>query len=105
MPAQRATAQAPTPVIADEAAHLTVFQRTANYSIPARNRPMSADESREIKASYPEIWQKARGATNGHPFDVSSRGALSVSEDEREAIYEAAWARGGFVASGDSAGA
>lgn len=84
------------PVIAQEAAHLTVFQRTANYSIPARNRPMSADEIREIKASYPDIWQKARSATNGHPFDVPTRSALSVPEHEREAIYEKAWERGGL---------
>ena len=84
------------PVIAAEAAHLTVFQRTANYSIPARNRPMSADEIREIKATYPEIWQKARDATNGHPFDVPTRSALSVSDEERDAIFEQAWERGGL---------
>lgn len=84
------------PVIAAEAAHLTVFQRTANYSIPARNRPMSADEIRQIKASYPEIWQKTRSGTNGHPFDVSTRGALSVSDEERNAIFEQAWERGGL---------
>jgi cation diffusion facilitator CzcD-associated flavoprotein CzcO len=84
------------PVIAEQAAHLTVFQRTANYSIPARNRPMSADEIREIKASYSEIWQKARSATNGHPFDVPTRSALSVSDEEREAIFEQAWERGGL---------
>ncbi|MGA0598236.1 flavin-containing monooxygenase [Enterovirga sp. CN4-39] len=84
------------PVIAEQAGHLTVFQRTANYSIPARNRPMSPEESREIKASYPEIWEKARSATNGHPFDVATRGALSVPEEERQAIYEQAWDRGGL---------
>jgi cation diffusion facilitator CzcD-associated flavoprotein CzcO len=84
------------PVIAEQAAHLTVFQRTANYSIPARNRPMTADEIREIKASYPEIWQKARSATNGHPFDVPTRSALSVPDDERETIFERAWERGGL---------
>ena len=84
------------PVIAAEAAHLTVFQRTANYSVPARNRPMSRDEVREIKASYPEIWAKARRGTNGHPFDVSTRSALSVSDEERRAIYEKAWERGGL---------
>ncbi|MDB5590332.1 NAD(P)/FAD-dependent oxidoreductase [Enterovirga sp.] len=84
------------PVIAAEAAHLTVFQRTANYSIPARNRPMTPEETRAIKASYPEIWEKARAGTNGHPFDVAARSALSVSDEEREAIYEQAWARGGL---------
>lgn len=84
------------PVIAAEAAHLTIFQRTANYSIPARNRPLSADELRQIKATYPEIWQKARDATNGHPFDVPTRSALSVSDEERDAMFEQAWERGGL---------
>jgi cation diffusion facilitator CzcD-associated flavoprotein CzcO len=84
------------PVIAAQAAHLTVFQRTANYSIPARNGPMTAQDQRQIKQSYPEIWRKARAGTNGHPFDMPNRKALSVPDDEREAIYEQAWQRGGL---------
>jgi cation diffusion facilitator CzcD-associated flavoprotein CzcO len=84
------------PVLAEQAAHLTVFQRTANYSIPARNRPMTAEEIREIRASYPEIWRKARSGPNGHPFDIPTRSALSVSDAEREAIFEKAWEGGGL---------
>jgi cation diffusion facilitator CzcD-associated flavoprotein CzcO len=84
------------PVIADQAAHLTVFQRTANYSVPARNGPMDAEFKAWVKANYDEIHRKARASTNGHPFDVSERSALDVSPEEREAIYEAAWKRGGL---------
>lgn len=84
------------PVIASQAAHLTVFQRTANYSIPARNRPVSADEIELTRAHYDDIWRRARAGTNGHPFTVSARSALSVPAEEREAIYEQAWARGGL---------
>ncbi len=84
------------PVIAGEAAHLTVFQRTANYSVPARNGPMTPDFSREIKANYDAIREKARAATNGHPFDVSDRSALDATPEERDALYEGAWERGGL---------
>ncbi|MHA6793890.1 flavin-containing monooxygenase [Pseudonocardia bannensis] len=84
------------PVIAEQAEHLTVFQRTANYSIPARNGPMEPAFQREVKANYDAIRRKQRDSTNGHPFDVSPRSALSVSEEERRAVYEAAWKRGGL---------
>ncbi|MXP65291.1 NAD(P)/FAD-dependent oxidoreductase [Roseomonas sp. M0104] len=85
-----------TPVIAEKAAHLTVFQRTANYSIPARNGPMSAEELKAIKADYAAIREKGRTSINGHPFDVSEHSALDVTPEERLARYEAAWERGGL---------
>ncbi|HEY2202951.1 MAG TPA: NAD(P)/FAD-dependent oxidoreductase [Pseudonocardia sp.] len=84
------------PVIAERAAHLTVFQRTANYSVPARNGPVGAAEQRALKEDYPAIRRVQRASTNGHPFVVSGRPALSVPEDERRSVYEAAWDRGGL---------
>ncbi len=84
------------PVIAEQAQHLTVFQRTANYSVPARNGPMDPALQREVKATYDEIRRTQRASTNGHPFVVSERPALSVSSQERRAVYEAAWERGGL---------
>jgi cation diffusion facilitator CzcD-associated flavoprotein CzcO len=84
------------PVIAEQAGHLTVFQRTANYSIPARNGPMEPAFEREVKENYDAIRGKQRASTNGHPFDVSERAALSVPEEERRAVYAAAWLRGGL---------
>lgn len=84
------------PAIAETAARLTVFQRTPNYSIPARNGPMTPDERRGIKENYSEIRQKSRTSTNGHPFDVSDRPALDATPEERHAIYEAAWKAGGL---------
>jgi cation diffusion facilitator CzcD-associated flavoprotein CzcO len=84
------------PVIAAKAAHLTVFQRTANYSVPARNGAMSAEDLAKIKADYPAIRHKARSSINGHPFDVSEDRALDVSPEDRLARYEAAWERGGL---------
>ncbi|MBK3395528.1 MULTISPECIES: NAD(P)/FAD-dependent oxidoreductase [Methylobacterium] len=85
-----------TPVIAAEAAHLTVFQRTANYSVPARNGPMDDAFRTWVRENSSELRAKARAAPNGHPFDFSDRSALAVSPQERQAIYEAAWERGGL---------
>ncbi len=76
--------------------HLTVFQRTANYSIPARNGPVTADDIKHTRDNYDEIWRLARAGTNGHPFTISTRSALSVSDAERQEIYEKAWERGGL---------
>ena len=84
------------PVIARLAQHLTVFQRTANYSVPARNGPVTEDFKREVRANYATIRDKARASLNGHPFDISPVSALSVPEDERRRRYEAAWEAGGL---------
>jgi cation diffusion facilitator CzcD-associated flavoprotein CzcO len=84
------------PVIAEAAAHLTVFQRTPNYSVPARNGPMDAEFQRQIKAEYGEIRRKTRATTNGHPFFISERSALDATPEERQALYAAAWEQGGL---------
>lgn len=84
------------PVIAERSKHLTVFQRTANYSVPARNRPVTPAEVELTRANYDDVWRRARAGTNGHPFTVSDRSAVSVSDEERREIYEKAWDRGGL---------
>lgn len=84
------------PVVAAQAKHLTVFQRTANYSLPARNHPLSNEFKQQIKAQADEIYRVMTHNHNGHPFDPLPRDALSVSDAEREAIYEKAWEIGGL---------
>jgi cyclohexanone monooxygenase len=86
------------PIIAEQASHLTVFQRTANFSIPARNAALSAQERQSWRADYPEIRRKAREETrNGIYTEVPDRGALDDGDSERRAKYEARWARGGLT--------
>jgi cation diffusion facilitator CzcD-associated flavoprotein CzcO len=85
-----------TSVLAERAEHLTVFQRTANYSIPARNRPITQEEVAITRTNYEDVWRLARSGTNGHPFTMSSQSAVAVSTKERTEIYEKAWARGGL---------
>ena len=84
------------PVIAETAAHLTVFQRTANYSVPARNAPLTEAFKRYVKENAAAIRQVTQSTPNGHPFTISDRSALETSPEERQAIYEAAWEKGGL---------
>jgi len=85
------------PVIAAEADHLYVFQRTANYSVPARHERVDCQVLRDVKDRYEEIWNKCRTTTAGYPIDPSPMSVLQLSEAERRAHYEQWWAEGGFV--------
>jgi len=84
------------PVIAETAAHLTVFQRTANYSVPARNGPLTPEFLRYIKENTAEIRRVTQSSVNGHPWFISDRLALQTPAEERQALYEAAWETGGL---------
>jgi len=84
------------PVIAQTAAHLTVFQRTANYSVPARNAPLTPEFKRWVKDNYEEIRGIAQTTVNGHAFRISERKVADVTPEERQAIYDAAWETGGL---------
>jgi cation diffusion facilitator CzcD-associated flavoprotein CzcO len=86
-----------TPVIASQATHLTVFQRTPNYSVPARNFVLTPEQTREIKQNYREIREKTRNSYGGFPYDPSPLSAMAVPEEERLATYERLWSEeGGF---------
>ncbi len=84
------------PVIAKQAEHLYVFQRTPQYTIPARHGTVNKEVLDEIKTRYDEVWDKARWSAGGQPIDPIERSALDVSDEERTAIYEKAWDEGGF---------
>ncbi len=85
------------PIVAKQAAHLHVFQRTPNYSIPLRNGPLTEEAEREIKSQYAAVRQKARTSPAGVAgFPNPQRGALEMTEAERQAIYDQRWNFGGI---------
>jgi cation diffusion facilitator CzcD-associated flavoprotein CzcO len=84
------------PVIAGTAAHLTVFQRTANYSVPARNAPLTPEFMQWVRENREAIRSVMHSTPNAHPFRIANRSVFDVTADERQAIYEAAWAKGGL---------
>ena len=86
------------PHIAAQAKHLTVFQRTANFSLPARNAPLDPEKERKHKEEYRE----RRLAAYNTPFGIAGypppdKSALEATEEERRAIYEDKWQEGGSI--------
>jgi cation diffusion facilitator CzcD-associated flavoprotein CzcO len=84
------------PVIATQAGHLTVFQRTPQYAVPARHGTVDKAFLDDVKTRYEDIYEQCRQSLGGQPYTLQDRSALSVSDEERNAIYEAGWQEGGF---------
>tara|TARA_B100000029_G_scaffold497205_1_gene564500 strand:+ start:1195 stop:2814 length:1620 start_codon:yes stop_codon:yes gene_type:complete len=84
------------PVIAEQAEHLYVFQRTASYSIPARNAPLDPEFVRETKANYAEVRKRVRQTVQGMLTRFNPASALEVTPEERQREYESRWVLGGF---------
>ena len=84
------------PVIAAEARHLTVFQRQASYSIPARNAPLTDAEYAAIRARYGELRRQARETPSGCWWSANLAAAAEMSAEERERELEARWRTGGL---------
>ncbi len=91
--------------ISKDAGKHYVLQRTAHHIIPARNRPLLEGEQEEIKARYPELrefWQTLIGATfyqslpSDPPIVPGDKSIFDVSPEEREKIFDNAWAYGGY---------
>ncbi|HYZ30789.1 MAG TPA: NAD(P)/FAD-dependent oxidoreductase [Crenalkalicoccus sp.] len=83
------------PVIAEQAAELTVFQRTPNFSIPTRNKPMDAEYEAWWKSDYANHRRRAREMRTGILYEIDPRSAMEVEEAERQRVYEGRWQIGG----------
>ncbi len=84
------------PVIAESAGHLTVFQRTANFSVPARNGPWDGEYANWVRDHYDEIKALVLSTPNAHPFRISPNKAMEISDAERLELYDRAWEKGGL---------
>ncbi|WP_156909405.1 flavin-containing monooxygenase [Ottowia thiooxydans] len=85
------------PRIAEQAQHLYVFQRTANYCIPLRNGPQDANVERESKGRYTALRKQARESPSGVAgFNVPTQSVLEVQPEERDAAFERRWNWGGI---------
>ena len=84
------------PVIAQQAARLTVFQRTPNFSVPSWNAPITAGREAEIKQNYNDYREKARNSLAG---DFADEGGLNLADTDpvtRTQELEQTWLSGGF---------
>jgi cation diffusion facilitator CzcD-associated flavoprotein CzcO len=84
------------PLIARQAAQLFVFQRTPNFSVPARNAPLDPEYEQRWKANYAEHRRQARESRVGFVVERNDLSALEVSAEERLREYENRWSRGGL---------
>lgn len=74
--------------------HLTVFQRNPQYCVPSGNGPVEPGEVEGYKRRYDEIWKQVRGSQVAFGFEESTIAASSVSDAERERVFQEAWDRG-----------
>ena len=86
------------PLIAEQADHLTVFQRTASFSIPARNDTIDSDYVQRVKQNYKSFREANRLQTGafGSTIERGDSSALEASDAERRAEFERRWQKGGF---------
>jgi len=85
------------PIIAKEAKHLTVFQRTPQYTIPARNHLYNEGFIRETKGNFENLKHAMRNSVSGTPFAYNHPSAIEDSDHHRQEVFEEAWAQGGFA--------
>ena len=83
------------PVVAQEADQVVVFQRTANFSIPARDAPLDPQRVADVKATYPARREAARHTPGGVVGPRPTGGVFDVDDEERLVILEQAWDIGG----------
>lgn len=83
------------PVVAEQADHLTVFQRTPSFTIPMRNRKLSPEYMAQVKAHYPRLRMIARATHTGGMRPVSTRPMFSVTAEEAQRLLEDGWQEGG----------
>lgn len=87
------------PLIAEQAAHLTVFQRTATYSVPANNGPNDPQYEAKVMADIAGF--RARNSATrsafGGDFPSNEVGVFDVDDDERRRLLEERWGSSGLL--------
>ena len=91
-----ATAVQAIPEIAQQAKHLTVFQRTPNFCVPARNGKVDPEVVKSRKADYDGIVERIRNSFFGFELNFIPKSALEATPEEREREFHARWDAGGF---------
>ena len=92
-----ATAVQAIPEIAQQAKHLTVFQRTANYCVPARNGKVDPEVVKARKAGYDGVVKRIRESFFGQEHYFIPKSALEATPEEREREFDRMWDAGGFA--------
>ncbi|MQT14898.1 NAD(P)/FAD-dependent oxidoreductase [Rhizobiales bacterium Sp-1] len=81
--------------LASQVEHLTLFQRTPQYSVPAQNHPVTPEFLDGIADNLDAYFDRVRKSATVFAFQEASVGAMEVSAEERERVFEKAWNDGG----------
>ncbi len=85
------------PLIAEQAAQLTVFQRTPNFALPAHNGPAPDDRSKLLQDNRAAYREQARWSPAGVPYPQQTSVSWQLTDAERRERFELAWAKGDLV--------
>lgn len=83
--------------IVDEAASITVFQRSANWCTPLNNRPITPDEQQQLRAEFEQLRAVLNTSIHGFHHPVNTRAAFDDTSEERHAFFERMWSSPGFM--------
>jgi len=82
------------PLIAEQAAQLTVFQRTPNFALPAHNGAPPVDRLAALEGDRAAYRDQARWSMVGVPWPQQTIVSWQLSDAERRERFEAGWAAG-----------
>jgi cation diffusion facilitator CzcD-associated flavoprotein CzcO len=83
--------------VVDEVAELTVYQRSANWCTPLNNRPITAEEQKELRAGFEQLREVLATSIHGFHHPMNPRSAFDDPPEERRAFFEQMWASPGFM--------
>lgn len=81
--------------VAPVAGHLTVFQRSPQYSVPVGNGPLSDEDLKDLRENFDNIWNQVKTSRLAFGFEESDVPLASVTDEERKKIFDKAWEKGG----------
>ncbi len=84
------------PIIARQASEMWVFQRTPNYSVPARNHELDPEQREAVKADYDALRERQRTGFSAADFHARMEPGTEVDEEERRREFEERWQEGGL---------
>ena len=92
-----ATAVQAIPEIAQQAKHLTVFQRTPNFCVPARNGRVDPEVAKARKSDYDGVRERIKKSFFGFELNFIPKSVLDTTPEEREQEFDRMWDAGGFA--------
>jgi cation diffusion facilitator CzcD-associated flavoprotein CzcO len=83
--------------VVDDAAELSVYQRSANWCTPLNNRPITPEEQAELRAGFEQLREVLDSSVHGFHHPANTRATFDDTAEERLAFFERMWASPGFM--------